>query len=140
MGSATLWEGAPGVRVFLSGGTRGDWQDRVIAACPNAEYWDPRTLREEDMTDIATTERRWLDESELVFVFIEEDNPSGLGSAFEMGYAIAKSKPVLFVDEKRTRHTEWLGVHCLQTAHSFDQGIALLQHALSGTADGERTE
>lgn len=110
----------------------------MIAECPTAEYWDPRTLREEEMTDIATTERRWLDECDLVFVFIEKDNPSGLGSAFEMGYAIAKSKPVLFVDEKQSRHTEWLGVHCLQTTDSFDEGIALLRRAVAAPPETKR--
>ena len=130
------------MRVFLSGGTRGDWQDRVIAKCPGAEYWDPRTLRDNDMTRIATTERQWLDETDVLFVCIEADNPSGLGSAFEMGYAIARSKPVLFVDEKRTRHTEWLGVHCLRTVPSLQEGIALLREmiAASPSEAGRRRE
>jgi L-fucose isomerase-like protein len=50
-----------------------------------------------------------------------------------MGYAIASSTPVIFVDEKRSRHTEWLGVHCTNNVDSIDEGLDLLREMFNLT-------
>lgn len=115
------------MRVFLSGGTHGGWQDRVIEAFPDLDFFDPRTLRPRSMREIAETERGWLDKSDCLFFYFESDNPSGLGSAFEVGYCRAKGIPVIFVDEKRTSHTEWLGIHCIGTYHTLEEGLQALR-------------
>ena len=78
------------------------------------------------MEEIATTERYWLENADIVFFYFEDSNPSGLGSAFEVGYAVAQSKPVIFIDEKRTSHTEWLGVHCDVTLHDLTEAMSIL--------------
>ena len=83
------------------------------------------------MTDIANIEREWLDSSDAVLFYFEESNPSGLGSAFEVGYAVAKGKPVVFIDEKHTSHTEWLGVHCNYVTRDLDDGIDALRKIIS---------
>jgi len=44
-----------------------------------------------------------------------------------MGYAVANSKPVIFVDEKKNAHTEWLKTHCLKTLSDFGDGIEFLK-------------
>jgi nucleoside 2-deoxyribosyltransferase len=119
------------MRVFLSGGTRGSWQDRVKSEFKNVEFFDPRSLRGQSMSIIAATERSWLDLSDCLFFYFEESNPSGLGSAFEVGYCAAKGIPVLFIDEKRTQHTEWLGVHCHSIFHTLEDGIRALQDLIN---------
>lgn len=115
------------MKVFLSGGTHGAWQDRVVDACPELSFFDPRSVSGITMSEIAAEEREWLNQADLVFVYLEESNPSGLGSAFEMGYAIANRIPIIFVDEKQTSHTEWLGVYAMTRLHDLDDGIALLK-------------
>jgi nucleoside 2-deoxyribosyltransferase len=118
------------MKVFLSGGTRNAWHDRVKAAFPVHEFFDPRTLARLDMRTIAETERRWLDECDVLFFYLEQDNPSGLGSAFEVGYSVANSKPVVFVDERRNSHTEWLGIHCNYVEFELEAGIRTLGRLL----------
>lgn len=116
------------IRVFLSGGTKGNWQDRVRESIPDCYCHDPREAGKlTTMREIAELERKWLDESDILFFFFESSNPSGLGSAFEVGYCISKGIPVIFVDEKRTSHSEWLGVHCNYVYHTLEEGIASLQ-------------
>ncbi len=78
------------------------------------------------MKEIADTERQWLDECHALIFYFEKDNPSGLGSAFEVGYCIAKGIPVIYIDEKQTSHSEWLGIHCLRVFTEFDDGINAL--------------
>lgn len=115
-------------RVFLSGGTHGDWQGRVQDAVQGVEWFDPRSVTGGvDMRPIAQTERGWLDQSDLVLFYFEHNNPSGLGSAFEVGYSVARGLPVIFVDEKRTSHSEWLAVHCTYVTHSLEDGIRILK-------------
>jgi len=118
------------MNVFLSGGTHNAWHDVVKAAFPDHYFFDPRTLASLDMRTIAETERRWLDECDVIFFYLERDNPSGLGSAFEVGYCVANSRPVIFVDERRNSHTEWLGIHCDHVAFDLDTGLDLLRKIL----------
>jgi nucleoside 2-deoxyribosyltransferase len=118
----------PHLRVFLSGGTRGNWREVVKGELPEFRYFDPTTLRSvTSMEEIAVTERNWLDQSDIVFFYFEESNPSGLGSAFEVGYAVARGVPVVFVDEKLNNHTEWLAVHCTSVTTTLDDGIRELR-------------
>lgn len=119
------------MKIFLSGGTHGNWHDVVKGRFTGHIFFDPRSLSHLDMETIARTERQWLDECDVLFFYLEADNPSGLGSAFEVGYCVANSRPVVFVDEKRNTHTEWLGIHCDRTAHSLDDGIDILREFIA---------
>ncbi|NOQ23736.1 MAG: hypothetical protein GQ564_00095 [Bacteroidales bacterium] len=116
------------MKIFLSGGTHGDWQDRVKEVFAQEYFFDPREAgKMKTMREIAELERSWLDKSDIVFFYFEKSNPSGLGSAFEIGYCISKGIPVIMVDEKITSHSEWLGVHCDKVCDSFDDGIIELR-------------
>lgn len=121
------------MKIFLSGGTHGDWQDRVIESLRSGgvQFYDPRSLRDQPMQQIALTERRWLDECDCLFFYFEASNPSGLGSAFEVGYCIAKGTPVIYVDEQHTSHSEWLSYHCDAVADNLTDGIARLKHIVA---------
>jgi nucleoside 2-deoxyribosyltransferase len=123
------------VRVFLSGDTHGVWRSDVVrdlsAAHADLEFFDPKTLAGRDMRSIALIEREWLDQSDCLFFFFAASNPSGIGSAFEVGYCIAKGIPVVFVDDKRTSHSEWLGIHCNRVEYSLTAGIEALSETIS---------
>lgn len=126
------------MKVFLSGGTHGGWQSRVIGDCREFDFYDPRQVKGTEMKDIAAEERGWIDESDIVFVYLEASNPSGLGSAFEMGYAVASRIPIIYVDEKQTSHTEWIGVYTAARVRTLDEGIALLKSFASEPPDPAR--
>jgi nucleoside 2-deoxyribosyltransferase-like protein len=123
----------PLMRIFLSGGTRGLWQDQVISELSGAEFFDPRTLRSLEMRDIAATELRWLESTDCLFFYFEAQNPSGLGSAFEVGYCYARGIPIVFVDEKKTSHTQWLAYHCNRVYYTFDEGITALRGLIAAS-------
>ena len=96
------------------------------------EMFDPQTLSGlPSMAVIANTEREWLDKTDFMLFYFEENNPSGLGSAFEVGYAVARGIPVVFVDEKRTSHTEWLGIHCTYVTDNLKDGIEALRREIA---------
>ena len=121
------------MKVFLSGGTHGDWQERVMLALKEeqVEFFDPRTLLDHPMRRIAETERHWLDLCDCLLFYFESSNPSGLGSAFEVGYCVARGKPAIYVDEKRTSHSEWLGYHCT-VADTLEGGVASIRQLIRG--------
>lgn len=119
------------MKIFLSGGTHGDWQQKVKDEFCGIEFFDPRLVRGTTMAEIATEEVQWLNRTDILFFYFEESNPSGLGSAFEVGYCAARGIPVIFVDEKETSHSEWLGVHCDIVVHSFQDGIQKLREKIS---------
>src|SRR4030095_9713601 len=85
-GFTFLGQGGLMSSVFLSGGTHGDWQDKVRAQFDHTEFFDPRTLKGQDMRTIAETEMGWLHRTDFLFFYLEASNPSGLGSAFEVGH------------------------------------------------------
>jgi len=115
-------------RVFLSGGTKSNWQDKIKLAVPGCIFYDPREAGKLDtMKEIAILEREWLDKTDILFFYFESSNPSGLGSAFEVGYCIAKGIPVIFIDEKKSTHTEWLGIHCNTVCSDLESGIISLK-------------
>jgi nucleoside 2-deoxyribosyltransferase len=115
------------MKVFLSGGTHSSWQDYVKSKVQGVEFFDPRTLKDLPMLKIAETERSWLDVCDCLLFYFEQSNPSGIGSAFEVGYCVANKIPVIFIDEKKTTHTEWLGIHCNHVGDTLDDGIEHLR-------------
>lgn len=99
------------IRTYLAGGLSSGWQDRWIADHPGEDFFDPRSVNDgRSMTLVWQSEMnalKWCDE---VYAYLEADNPSGIGLAFECGYARALGKPVVLVDEKGN---EWLQEACL---------------------------
>jgi len=89
------------VKVYLAGGMKTDWRSEVVAKGPSeAHYADPcchglPTEREYTAWDLLA-----IDWSDVVFVYFEASNPSGYGLCLEAGYAHAKGKTVVVVDEK----------------------------------------
>lgn len=115
------------MRVFLSGGTRTPWRLPIKKIVQNVEWFDPMDLpKDMPMSYYASEELLWLNKSDVVLFFFEQSNPSGIGSAFEVGYAVAKGKTVIFVDQKRTSHTEWLSAQCSFTFYDLDQAVEKL--------------
>lgn len=99
------------LRTYLAGGLRSGWQDKWIDDHPGEEFFDPRTLNDGSlpMREIVAAETkalRWCDE---VFAYLESNNPSGIGLAWECGYAKALGKRVVLVDEKNQL---WLRAAC----------------------------
>ena len=64
---------------------------------------------------------------DMVFAYLSPDNPSGIGMAYEMGYAKALGKPVIFVDGRIDQYTRILQCGADLWACSWDNGIEYLR-------------
>lgn len=80
-------------KVYLSGGLRSGWQDKVKDV-EGYEFFDPREKdsgSEWNLTKIS--------ECDIFLANIEKTNPSGIGAAFELGYAKGVGKQIILVVE-----------------------------------------
>lgn len=91
------------MKIYLSGGMRSGWQNRVKNALGERhQYADPREKGE-------TPEWTWreygawdfmhIDQCDLMLAYMERGNPSGYGLCAEVGYAAGKGIPVVLVIE-----------------------------------------
>ncbi len=115
--------------VYLAGGMRTAWQDRVIGALfGRAVFMDPRTHGLKDEVQYTRWDIQALKSSHVVFAFLEKDNPSAAGLAFEAGYATAMGIPVIFVEESGHPNSRYFGmVRASSTVFTdLDTGISAL--------------
>lgn len=113
--------------VYLAGGMRSDWQDKVQEAVPSLDYINPQ----DNGTDFAKEYTLWdnlgVSRCDLLFAYLEKDNPSGIGLAYEIGRAIALGKPVILVDAQRTKYTAILRAAADITYADLQHGIQQLK-------------
>lgn len=114
--------------VYLAGGMRSGWQEKVTSEAPGFTYIDPRTHGLTNPPEYAKWDLEAVDKCDIVFAFMENGNPSGLGMAFECGYALAKGKRLIFVNEneRQQRYGAIIGVSAEATFTKLDDGIAYL--------------
>ena len=68
-------------------------------------------------------------ECDIVFVYIEKDNPSGIGLALEVGYAKALGKTIIMVNEQQdNRYTHIIEQTADVVFTSFDDGVEFLRN------------
>lgn len=89
---------------------KGVWQDAVIAALPQHEFLDPRTHGLRDEKEYTRWDLHAVDCCDLVFAYMTDDNPSGYGLNLEIGYAFAKGKPVVFVQDDLESRDKYFGM------------------------------
>lgn len=93
------------MKVYLSGGFYTGWQDWVKICTPGHEYYDPRQDTDQRYNYRLTYEDlAGVDWCDLIFVYFEKSNPSGIGTAVEVGYGIGKGKRIVIVDDHDRIH------------------------------------
>lgn len=119
--------------VYLAGGTRSGWGNRVKEAVKGPIYLDPSQhgLKEEqDYTDWDLTA---VDMADVLFCYLEKDNPSGAGLAVEVGYAAAKGKPIIYIEDEGFPYSRYFGMvrRCATAVFSgqdeFDEALQELR-------------
>lgn len=120
-------------RVFLSGGLESNWRDKVIAEIPGIEFYDPRSHKLQSPRQYAIWDIHHITRANILFGYMEKDNPSGYGLATEIGYARGLGKTVILVDE-RSQIDKQFGTYFAivretsdMVLESLDEGIALLK-------------
>ena len=123
-------------KVFLSGRLKSKWQDKVIKEVHSAIFFDPRTHGLKNPRDYTAWDLDHIASSDIVFAYMENDNPSGYGLATEVGYAKALGKTVILVDEKSATNQDFRRYFALvretsdATFNSFDEGLAFFKKIL----------
>jgi nucleoside 2-deoxyribosyltransferase len=92
------------LKVYLAGGMRSGWQDIVKERCGVCEYYDPRTHGLTNPTEYTKWDLDHIAKCDVLFAYMEKDNPSGFGLCIELGYAKALGKTIIFVNESDNRH------------------------------------
>ena len=116
--------------VYLAGGTKSGWQQRVIDACPQHTFINPcdrngvALLGEREYTawDLAGVKQ-----ADIVFAYMESDNPSGIGMAAEMGYGHGLGKTVVFINESANRYFKFVEAMSDVCFPTLNSGILFLQ-------------
>jgi len=115
------------MRVYLSGGMRSGWQDKVKAAVSGIEWIDPREHGLELPALYAVWDLTGVRLADVVFAYIEDDNPSGIGLALELGYAKGLGKITILVGGHDDKRMAIVGCAADVWVAPLSQGIALLQ-------------
>jgi SAM-dependent methyltransferase len=119
------------VKIFLSGDTRSEWQSTVMNRFPGHTFFDPRTMSQKSYKEMAETERAWIDESDIIFAYLSKSNPYAFGTCFEIGYAVANNKLVIYVDEKQVSSSKWIAEHPVFAFDNIESGLEKLHELLS---------
>lgn len=86
--------------VYLAGGVHSGWQERVKAAVPDCHYIDPAQSGLKSPAQYSFWDMAAIERADLIFAYLEADNPFCLGAAFEIGYGLGLGKKVVLVDRK----------------------------------------
>ena len=93
-------------KIYLAGGIRSDWQKYVIHEV-DADFYNPRSKeidRVLTLTEFGSWDLHYIKKCDIVFAYMEKDNPSGIGMAVEMGYAKGLNKTVILCLEQNNNH------------------------------------
>ena len=128
------------IQVYLSGGFFKSvggvpWQQYVIERFKDeeVEFFNPKDyykpwVKEED--DWFTRDIVEIADSAIMFGYMNEENPTGYGLAFEMGMAHSMGLDIIFVNEQKDR--KWIMVN--QGADflvdDFEEGLRHLKDAI----------
>lgn len=102
-------------KVYLAGGLNDfDWQNKVISSIkdenkPNKKeindnkrfvFYNPREHMLTNSREYTIWDLFYVQKCDILFAYMQKENPSGFGLTLEVGYARALDKPIILVDEK----------------------------------------
>lgn len=113
-------------RVYLAGGMHSTWRNKVKKCCPHLEFVDPCDHRLTQPMEYTLWDLSHLSRCHLLFGYMENNNPSGVGLSLEVGFAKARGIPIILVDEKFDKYFAIVRSSADITMNSLDEGILLL--------------
>lgn len=89
------------IKIYLAGGFRSNWQLEVISKFKDSFiFFNPQQHNLQAPDQYTSWDLHQVKNADILFGYMEESNPSGLGLAVEIGYAKALNKTIILVDEK----------------------------------------
>lgn len=119
--------------VYLAGGFRSGWQREIRSALPSLTYNDPSAHGLSDPASYTKWDLDAIRRSDVVFAYLEADNPGGYALALELGFARALGKRIIFVDEQSSidedsaRYLAMLREVAEITVNSLAEGVRQLR-------------
>jgi nucleoside 2-deoxyribosyltransferase len=129
------------MNIYLSGGMNtSNWQDEVIKGVKGQTFtfFNPRDHKLVKSREYAIWDLFYVKNCDIVFAYMQEENPSGFGLTLEIGYAAALGKPIILVDEKSKNDDQFASKFKIVTETSsivFDNladGILFLTNLKNG--------
>lgn len=117
------------MKVYLAGGMHTEWRSKVKGKFPSdaVKWLDPCGLMLAEAQAYTLWDLASVGVSDVVFAYLEKDNPSGLGMFYEMGFAKALGKKVIFVNERyEDEDTHIAGCAADWHGFSLQDGISVL--------------
>lgn len=115
------------LRVYLSGGMHSDWRWQVRRGCPDHVYIHPEDHNLALPMDYAMADILGIRQCDVVLAYMEGDNPSGIGLAFEVGYALALGKTVILVNESSAPYFGILDASVTNTCKDLPEAVRVLR-------------
>lgn len=117
--------------IYLAGGMHGDWRSDVRDDV-GAIFYDPSDYQLDSLEEFGTWDLHHVKQADVVFTYIERDNPSCIGAAVETGYAAGQGTTVVLVLEPdhehfKDRYLDFFKKVADVTYESLDEGIQYLK-------------
>lgn len=96
--------------VYLAGGMRSGWQDKVMAALPGVLFIDPRKNGCDHEDAYTAYDLTGVERCDIVFGFIEKDNPGGQGLGVEFGAGVVMGRHLIYVEEEGNPSSRYFGM------------------------------
>jgi hypothetical protein len=134
------------VTIYLAGGMRTNWQDTLIEFMRRQRpevpviYLDPRQSGAKDEETYTAWDVAAVAMADILFVYLEAENPSGAGLALEIGVAEGlkragkPAKEIVFVCDPKHPHHRYFGMArvCSNSVYDdFQQGLQRLADFLA---------
>lgn len=84
-------------RVYLAGGMHTDWQEQVKSEVTGYIYLNPMDNQCKERDEFTFWDLSAVRECDIIFAYKELTNPTGHGTALEIGFAKALGKQIIFV-------------------------------------------
>jgi hypothetical protein len=142
------------IMVYLAGGMKSGWQNKVIEECADlikqgiVNFFDPRKNPKEPEKYRAADKEAW-EKTDIVFAYAESSNPALFAMCIELagGYYNRKKAWTIFVDDlqpekmetpekieeekRRKRYLSFVEVISHKKATSLPEGISILKDAIN---------
>jgi len=97
------------IKIYLAGGMKSGWQDTVINKLKNScIFFNPQDHGLINANEYKTWDLHFVNQADIIFAYLEKENPSGFGLTLEIGYAKALNKTIILVDERSINDSSFL--------------------------------
>jgi hypothetical protein len=88
-------------KIYLSGGFYSNWQKIIIDSLKNKFiFYNPRVHEIKNFSEYYVWDTLYVRQCDILFAYMEKENPSGYGLSYEIGLAKALNKIIILVDDR----------------------------------------